>query len=150
MSWAIKFFFCIWLGIHRNYKFVQSFQVGVARYAYSDWKYWISCISEINIGMSLIFLHKFKHTLINLYNSVHSYGSRQAHRGMSKIIANIKSAICQDWIELHCWFFTYGLTSIESEKWCSYFKQLNNQVLRFWPTNSHCQWDCLFFYIRYI
>ena len=29
-------FFCVWLGIHKSYKFFQSFQVDVIKHAQSD------------------------------------------------------------------------------------------------------------------
>ena len=54
MRLGIKFF-CECLGIHRSYKLVQSFEVGLARHAQSDWKRQLSYISKMNIGMNLIF-----------------------------------------------------------------------------------------------
>lgn len=40
---------------------------------------------------------------------------------MAKVIVNFKSTICQDWIEVWCWFFTYEYVSIETKNWFSYF-----------------------------
>ena len=60
------------IGIHRNYKFVQLFQVVVVRYAESDWKEQFGYISKINLGINLI-LCMWLGIYIDLYDSDHSY-----------------------------------------------------------------------------
>ena len=49
-----------------------------------------------------------KHTKIHLFDSVHSNRCGQAHLSLPKVILKIKSAICQDWIELWCGFYAYS------------------------------------------
>ena len=71
MSWAIELAFCMRLGIHKNYKFVQYLPVGVVKHTQSDWKQWDGYISRMNIGMNLTFCTW--HIQIHLYNSVHIY-----------------------------------------------------------------------------
>ena len=90
----MKLFFCVWLGIHGSYKFMQSFEVAVASHAQSDSKQ-VSYISKRKLGDKLIFLNEVRHIKIHLFDSVHSYGCGQAYLGMPKVIS-IKSAICQD------------------------------------------------------
>ena len=54
-------------------------------------------------------LYLGRHTQIHLFDSLHSYGSGQARLGMSKIIPNIESEICQEatklifciWVDRH-------------------------------------------------
>ena len=57
MSWAIKLSFCMCLGIHRSYKFFQSFLAGVFKHVQTDWKQGVSykCIYMIHsIHISMI------------------------------------------------------------------------------------------------
>ena len=42
----------MWLGIHKSYKFAQSFQVGVIRDAQSDWEHQVSYISKMNLDVT--------------------------------------------------------------------------------------------------
>ena len=56
---------------------------------------------RINLDIKLIFyiclgVHKY----IYLAHSVRSFCCGQAYLGLPNVILNIKSAICQDWIEL--------------------------------------------------
>ena len=54
MSEAVKMVFCMWLDIHRIYRFVQSFQMYMVRHAQSYRKQQVSYISKMNLGMNLI------------------------------------------------------------------------------------------------
>ena len=83
----------MWLGIHGSYKYIQSFQVGVVRYAQSDSKQLVSYISKRNLSMKII-LSLWLGTL--KADSIHSYVRGQAPPGVPKVIPIIKISICQN------------------------------------------------------
>ena len=61
--------------------------------------------SRMNFGMKLIF---------RMWLGIHNYiwffsPCDQPYLSMPKVIASIKYIICQDWIELSCWIFAYGM-----------------------------------------
>ena len=49
----MKLAFCMWLGIHRSYKYIESFQVDIVGYTQNDSKQYVSYISEMNLCMKL-------------------------------------------------------------------------------------------------
>ena len=64
---AIKFVFCICLGIHICYKFIQSFHTNVFRHAQNHWILRVSYISKMYLAINLIFcmclcMHKYVST----------------------------------------------------------------------------------------
>ena len=116
MSWAMRLAFCMWLGIRRSYKFIQSFQVDMVRHCPSDSKQCISSISRISWSIKSIFsiwwgIHKNMY-LIQSIQMVLVRWDRRAFTFqlmcLSKVIPNIESGIREDWSELWCWFFAYG------------------------------------------
>ena len=63
---------------------------------------------KINLGMKLFFcMWLDTHKYIYLIQSIHM-GVVRHTRVFPEVILNIKTAICQDWIELWCWFLTQG------------------------------------------
>ena len=62
MNHVMKLIFCVWLGIHRCYKFIEFFQVGVIKHAKSDSKQQTSYISRMNGSLKLIFLYVVGHS----------------------------------------------------------------------------------------
>ena len=75
------------------------------------------------------FLHVFRHTLLYLYDLVHSYEFSQVHQGMPKIILSTKYTICQDWIEVLCLFLHIAYTFVEINELIQLFQAD-------WPIND--------------
>ena len=55
-----------------------------------------SAIFQNEIGYEVDFLLVVRHTKIHLFDSIHLYGSGQAHLGMPKVIPNNKFLLCQN------------------------------------------------------
>ena len=83
LRYEIVFFFHMVGGL-QNFKFVQSFQLGVVRHAQSYWKQ-ISFISKVNSGMNLICLWLGIHKYI-LRDLVHVVVVRRTRAWQKKII----------------------------------------------------------------
>ena len=80
MSWVMKWVLCLWLGINRSNKLIQSFQVGVVRCSQSDSKQWF----RMNIGMKLIRMNLVMKLIFCIWLGTHKHISliQSIHMGV--------------------------------------------------------------------
>ena len=84
-SWGMNLDFCMWLYIHKNNKFIQSFQVGVVRHACSCPKL-CQIVSQLHLKNRLSFKVGFFHVVSKLK--------------ISSIIFSVCSQTCPKWLNI--------------------------------------------------